>query len=105
MLPIRRTATAKRDITRVLKWTKDELGEGQARRYAKLIEEGFERIAKFPWLGRFRLKTGEIRFLHIKQPGRDAAHFLVYEVHEEYIAVLRLMHEHQDEVKALAKWR
>ena len=104
MLPIRRTATAKRDIKRVLKWTIDELGKEQAERYAQLIEEGFDRIARYPWLGRLRLKNREIRFLQIKQPGRDAAHFLVYEVHPQFIAILRLMHERQDEVKALAKW-
>jgi plasmid stabilization system protein ParE len=103
MLTLRLTATAKRDIARVLRRTKDEFGEHQARRYPRLIERGIERISELPWLGRFRLRTREIRFLHLKQPGHDAAHYLVYEVHHERIDILRLMHERQDEVKALTK--
>lgn len=103
MLTVRLTATAKRDIARVLRRTKDEFGEHQAKRYARLIERSIERVSKFPWLGRFRLRTREVRFLHLKQPGHDAAHYLVYEVHPEHLDILRLMHERQDEVKALRK--
>lgn len=104
MLPVRLTATAKRDIARALRKSKLDFGERQARRYAEIIQRGLERVATFPWLGRLRLRTAEIRFLHLRQPGRRAAHFLAYEVHPDRVDVLRLMHEHEDETKALRKF-
>jgi len=93
-----RSPLAKRDIVEVIAFTKRRWGDEQARLYRALIMEALLAVARDPHAGKPRddIRKGLLAF-HIRQPGRDARHVLLYVVGEDGTArVLRLLHDAMD---------
>ena len=97
MTRVVRSPRARRDITDVLRYTRDRWGNAQAREYRDLINDALENIAADPSSGKKRASLPGILSFHIKQPGRDARHVVFYRVTDAgSVQVIRLLHDSMD---------
>lgn len=93
------TETAKADVRRILRSTREQFGPEQVRKYASLIAEARQRLRANPALGHHRDGLPpEGRLFHISQRGRPARHFFMYYVDapERKITVVRVVHDAMD---------
>lgn len=89
---------AKRDISDVLRFTKERWGKAQAKIYRQLIRDALEAIAADPSTGseRFAVRNG-VRGYHIKRGGAPARHIVFYRVNAAGdVEVIRLLHDAMD---------
>ena len=99
---IRLTESAEADFQNILRWTKDQLGEAQARGYAQTLSAALEALADGgpTTIGakvRKEIATGLFTLLVARQ-SRKGRHILLFRVGQddarrEAIEVLRVLHE------------
>lgn len=92
-----RSPLARRDITDILKRTRDRWGEAQALEYRDLIRDALKAIAADPSCGKVRGVRPGILSHHIKQPGRNARHIVFYRMATTgAVEIVRLLHDSMD---------
>ncbi|WP_349321974.1 type II toxin-antitoxin system RelE/ParE family toxin [Asticcacaulis sp. MM231] len=94
---IRLSFEAEADFARILTYTQDTFGGGQARLYQDILTDALESLTEGPdVLG--SVERGDIlpnlRSLHIARRGKSARHFIMYRAKDEpFIEVLRILHD------------
>jgi toxin ParE1/3/4 len=88
LAPIRFTARAEADLTRIAEYTLETWGETQKLRYVRALRELCRQLAENPMLGR---ACDDIR------PGlrrmKEGRHVIFYRATENGIAVSRILHQ------------
>ena len=97
---VRLAARAELDFSEIITWTIENFGERQARTYVETLSLAIEALHDGPeQLGaevRDDIGPG-IRTLHVARQGRSGRHFVVFrEAKDQYIDVLRLLHDSMD---------
>jgi len=93
------SSQAKADVAAILQETRRTYGPAQVKRYRALLTEARRHLLQFPGQGHRREGLpDDWRLFHIRQPGRNAAHFYLYIFTEvdNRIDVLRVLHESMD---------
>lgn len=97
---VRLGAVAKKDFARILKYTKDSLGERQAAVYKAALLKTIAKLAAGPDTSGSHAREDlgpQMRTLHVARDGRRAPHLLVYRASsDEVIEILRILHERMD---------
>jgi toxin ParE1/3/4 len=97
---VRLAAQAELDFFEIITWTIENFGERQAETYAETLTLAIEALHDGPeQLGaKARDDIGPgIRTLHVARQGRNGRHFVVFrEAQDQYIDVLRLLHDSMD---------
>ena len=97
---VRLAAQAELDFSEIITWTIENFGERQAETYAETLTLAIEALHDGPeQLGaKARDDIGPgIRTLHVARQGRSGRHFVVFrEAKDQYIDVLRLLHDSMD---------
>ena len=96
-------ASAEADYRNILRWTAEQFGTQQARRYARTPECAIAELTERPDVpgSRERPDIGPgIRVLHVARHGRRGRHFLLYRISSDeellLIDVLRVLHDRMD---------
>ena len=99
---IRLTASAEADFQNILRWTKDQFGEAQARGYAQTVSAALEALADggpttIGAKARKEIAKG-LFTLHVARQSRKGRHSLLFRVGQddargEAIEVLRVLHD------------
>ena len=99
---IRLTASAEADFQNILRWTKDQFGEAQARGYAQTLSAALEALADggpttIGATARNEIAKG-LFTLHVARQSRKGRHSLLFRVgrddaRREAIEVLRVLHD------------
>jgi toxin ParE1/3/4 len=102
---VRLTAIAEADLTNILRWTKDQFGEAQARVYSRTLSSVLEELAgsgpaTLGAKGRDEIAKGLLT-LHLARRGRKGRHFLLFRVGRDDLGhqvldVLRILHDAMD---------
>ncbi len=84
------------DIKGIYHYTHNQFGEDQAVQYHKGIEGAFSLIVEHPQLGKERqdVDNSTRSFLH-------QSHIIYYELRDDYIFILRVLHAQQDPMRHL----
>ena len=102
---VRLAARAELDFSEIITWTIENFGERQARTYVETLSLAIEALHDGPeQLGaKVRDDIGPgIRTLHVARQGRIGRHFVVFrEAKDQYIDVLRLLHDSMDLARRL----
>ena len=102
---VRLAARAELDFSEIITWTIENFGERQARTYVETLSLAIEALHDGPeQLGaKVRDDIGPgIRTLHVARQGRSGRHFVVFrEAKDQYIDVLRLLHDSMDLARRL----
>ena len=97
---VRLASQAELDFSEIITWTNENFGERQAEAYAETLTLAIEALHDGPeQLGvKARHDIGPcIRTLHVARQGRSGRHFVVFsEAKDQYIDVLRLLHDSMD---------
>lgn len=100
---VRLAAQAELDFSEIITWTIENFGERQAETYAETLTLVMEALHGGPeQLGAKSLDDigPGIRTLHVARQGRSGRHFVVFrEAKDQYIDVLRLLHNSMDLAK------
>lgn len=97
---VRLAARAELDFSEILTWTLENFGERQAATYAETLTLAIEALHDGP--DQPGVKTRDdigpgICTLHVARQGRGGRHFVVFsEAQDQYIDVLRLLHDSMD---------
>jgi toxin ParE1/3/4 len=91
------TPDATRDVRDITRVSEREWGEDQARTYLQSIHAAFERIGRFPELGKRR--DDIYRGLRSMTVG---THMVFYEIHPHHVLVIRVLHQRMDVRSELA---
>lgn len=101
-MKLRITGSAKQDISRILRWSKEHFGPEASRRYQSLIERALTTIVseapppgarETPDLGA-GIHLYHLR--HIRGHARNPRHVVIYRYGHNAIIVLRLLHDAMD---------
>lgn len=98
---VRLSASAESDYRQILRWTVDNFGSPQARRYADTLASALQALCAGPFIIGVmeRPEIGaNIRTLHVARNGRKGRHFVMFRVVQgrDEIDVLRLLHDSMD---------
>ncbi len=103
--PIRFADRAERDVRDIARWTQERFGTQQADRYVRHIKAATRRVGEDPQgLGtRIRDELGpNKRSFHVSHVLRPARHLIVFEVRQNEILILRILHERMDVASQVA---
>jgi toxin ParE1/3/4 len=97
---VRLGAAAELDFANILKWTTENFGARQARRYRDTLVRAIGELANGPEVGgskgRDEIMLG-LRTLHVARHGRRGRHFLLYRVGPGgIIEIGRILHDGMD---------
>jgi toxin ParE1/3/4 len=91
VITFRLSPAAKRDVAEIWLYTADIHGADQAENYVAAISGDIERLLEFPHrYETTRTRNGEFR----KMP--SGHHLIFYQIKEEVIAIIRILHERMD---------
>lgn len=100
---VRLTSAADADIAGILRWTLNEFGTEQMRRYSRLLESSVVALVGGPDItgARTREDIGPgLRTLHVAPGSRKGRHFILFRVaakdSDRAIEVLRVLHDAMD---------
>jgi toxin ParE1/3/4 len=97
---VRLGAAAELDFANILKWTTENFGARQSRRYRDTLVRAIVELANVPEVGgskaRDEIMRG-LRTLHVARHGRRGRHFLLYRVGPGRIIEMgRILHDGMD---------
>jgi toxin ParE1/3/4 len=97
---VRLGATAELDFAAILKWTAEEFGAVQSRRYSDTLVAAIGELADGPEVAgsraRDEIRRG-LRTLHVARHGRRGSHFLLYRAAPgRTIEIIRILHDRMD---------
>ena len=105
---VRTTAAAKTDLAKILRWTSEEFGVGQAQVYLETITQALEYLSGGPDIVGSRVRNDiapHMATLHVSRNGRKGRHFLMFRVRRvdrlNVIEVVRILHDSMDLVRHL----
>jgi len=100
---VRLSATAEADYRQILRWTVENFGSMQARRYANTLSSALKALTDGPSVigARERLDiAANIWTLHVARQGHKGRHFVMFRVNSvdgmNVSDVLRLLHDSMD---------
>lgn len=97
---VRLGAAAELDFANILRWTTEEFGARQSRRYRDTIVEAIGELANGPEVAgsRARDEIGRgLRTLHMARHGQRGSHFLLYRAApERTVEIVRILHDRMD---------
>ncbi len=88
MFSIKITKSAKKDLTKILKYTLNEHGELQWEKYGEMIDETFNLLSKNPSIGHKRKDIPE--YCLTWQIGN---HYIIYKIQNQEIYLLRVLRQ------------
>ncbi|HMA74240.1 MAG TPA: type II toxin-antitoxin system RelE/ParE family toxin [Xanthobacteraceae bacterium] len=97
---VRLGAAAELDFANILKWTTENFGAQQSRRYREALVEAIGELASGPDVAgsnaRDEIMPG-LRTLHVARRGRRGRHFLLYRIPRgKVIEIVRILHDRMD---------
>ena len=94
-------------IREAVRQSRDEYGPTKAREYSELVRLALRDLAENPYVRQLRSEIHpEARLMHIRRPGRDAAHLFLYRVRGEVVEVARFRYDAMDlEQQVPAEWK
>lgn len=97
---VRLGAAAERDFANILRWTRKNFGERQARLYRETMRLAIRELAQGPELrgskSREDIMPG-LRMLHVARRGRAGRHLLLYRILDpRIIEIGRILHDGMD---------
>lgn len=90
-LTIKLSAPAKKDFRRIIRYTKQEWGQDQAVNYKAKLDKQLQLISLTPRIGHQKPDIAE--GILCVEVGR---HLIFYEIEENTISVLRILHDSMD---------
>jgi toxin ParE1/3/4 len=85
------SAKARIDLSDVLLYTERQWGKTQRHEYSHRLSEAFNKLARFPFAGRFRPDLGpEFHSIQVRR------HVIIYEVTGTEVHVERILHIRRD---------
>ncbi|MCG6137075.1 MAG: type II toxin-antitoxin system RelE/ParE family toxin [Nostoc sp. LLA-1] len=91
MSPFRLTELAKQDLLSIGRYTQKTWGTEQRNRYLTMLDDCFQILARDPHKGRAcdEISPGYRRY-------RIGRHLIFYRENEEYIDIIRILHDRMD---------
>jgi toxin ParE1/3/4 len=106
---IRLAAAAESDYQGIIRWTKAQFGEKQARDYSETLSKAIEALLDWPNVSGVQRRDDILRglfALHVARSGRKGRHFVMFRLasdkHRPVIEVLRILHDSMDFPRHLA---
>jgi toxin ParE1/3/4 len=106
---IRLAAAAESDYQGIIRWTKEQFGEAQARDYAETLSKAIEALPDWPNVPGVRRRDDILKglfALHVTRSGRKGRHIVMFRVASDkdrpVIEVLRILHDSMDLPRHLA---
>jgi toxin ParE1/3/4 len=98
--PLRFTRRADADLDRILRWSAERFGEGQAERYREQIFDTIRSVVEAPFGRRTRARDDilpGLRMAHVRTAGRHGRHIVLFRVAADGgIVLTRLLHDAMD---------
>jgi len=95
-LKVTLTPKAKRDLNSIWAWNAQDKSPERADAYDKFLLQQIKKLATDYRLGRPLTVAPECRYVIVQKSKRGHGHYVVYQVHQGAIEILRLFHTRQD---------
>jgi toxin ParE1/3/4 len=99
---------AKSDLAKILRWTAEQFGNGQAQVYLETVTLALEDLCAGPDIVGSKVRSDiapHMFTLHVGRKGRKGRHFLMFRVRRldsrNVIEVVRILHDSMDLVRHL----
>jgi plasmid stabilization system protein ParE len=93
-------------IREAVRRTKKDYGQEKAREYSQLIRQALRELTENPYIRQLRPEIHpEARTMHIRRPGRDAAHLFLYRIRGSVVEIARFRRDVMDlEQQVPSEW-
>lgn len=95
-LRVNLTPAARKDIQKIWLWNAEHRTVREADAYEDFLLDEISKLAVDYEKGRHVPTAREFQFVTAKKSVRGNGHYIVYEVHESSVEILRLFHTRQD---------
>jgi plasmid stabilization system protein ParE len=93
-------------IREALRRTRDDYGQEKRREYSQLIRQALRDLTENPYIRQLRPEIHpEARTMHIRRPGKDAAHLFLYRIRGTTVEVASFRFDAMDlEQQVPSEW-